>query len=142
MSFEQRYYCRYYPWADYEKPGMRVDEWEVRASYSRVQTAFIRVRDRFIGKRYAVGQLVNITSSVLWARVGVKREASLRKGLVCSELVWHFIDELGGDHQRRLRAIFRDPDLFTPGDLKDFCDGRKSTVPNGLLRVKLFERVA
>jgi hypothetical protein len=131
MSFEQRLMCRYYPWGDYQKPGMRVEEWEIKLPRTRVNEAFVRLRDRFIGRRYGIGQLLNMTTALLWAKVGVKREMSVRRGLVCSELVWHFIDELGGMHQRTLREVYRDPNIFTPGDLKVLCDGC----------IRLYERV-
>lgn len=121
-TFEARIKVDDYRWTDYEKPNMRVNQFEFRrVSDDRLMRAFVDLRNKKKGARYGVGQLLAFVPVLLWRKVGVERDISIRRFTVCSELVWMFIDALGGNHQRSLRNGYPDQDIFTPGDLFEFC---------------------
>ena len=125
QTYEQRLKCGYYSWSDYTKPDIEVDEWQLLGvSEERVVRAFIALRWNFDDQRYNVGQLLAFLPYLLWRKIGVDKDIRISKLLVCSELVWHFIDNLGGNHQRVLRAELPDKDEVTPGDIKEFCNRR------------------
>ena len=124
ITYEQRLKCGYYPWSDYENPGVDVDEWEVvGASHKRIMEAFRDCRDLFHGQRYAYGQILAFLPYLFWRGRGKERDMRITKYLVCSELVWHFIDCLGGQHSKVLWRCLPEKDEVTPGDLLEVLDG-------------------
>ena len=120
-TFEARLRVGSYSWLEYHDGEHRLAEVELtRVNDAKLLRALYEIKTQFNGDFYGVGQLLAMLPWALWRRVGVKRAQAVTDALVCSELVWHFIDAVGSPYQALLR-LFWQKDEFTPWDIVTFA---------------------
>jgi len=115
ITFEHRVRCGFYLQEDYTGNRMMTyNVWEAyRASKERQAQAFELTMKEWEGRWYNAKQAIRIGTNAMWARVGVKRKMPLSIRGVCTEVVWTYVDHLGGKYQKVLREI-SGRDAFDP----------------------------
>lgn len=116
-TFEAKWRVGYYPRAEYDDPNYRIFQVSVNVPLARRKRAFENLVKDYNGQVYGIGQALSIGWSLAWGRVGIKKKVKLTRGLVCSEVVWRYLNNMGGTIQRNLHAQIKDPNRCLPHEL-------------------------
>ena len=125
--FESQLFTGYGKWSRYTaNPAERIRGYAPTLATNAQQTAALAWCDEtYRGTFYGFGQLVTLGAALCLARIGIKDDAIVRDRLVCSELVYYWIEKLGARYRADVKRFHNDPDTFTPGLLHKYCEASK-----------------